>query len=188
MRFEMLLYLIVVIAAWVGVDFSPSYAATFCFLFILLDLVSEIILLWPKGEGRGRLLRAIGSALPGVGSILLLIGSFTYAVGDDPIRRNVLLTLVFTAIAYIALRFSLVKAAGWGLLSKLTLIFALLVGIFSFLSGFTCPALLPVGIGVLLVIAAWLVRDLRQPKTAYHLLLSSGYVLLAAFLLAPMLF
>ncbi len=175
-------------AAGIGVNFSPSYAAEFCFLFMVTIFIREALSFIPvKGKVKTGL--ATGTTLfSAVGSLALLIGSFTYAFGDDPLRRNMIVSAATAVLILILLASKCGRENRRNAADGLSLFFSMLAGVFSLLSGITCPALLPVGAGALSVTAAWLLRKEQRSSALYSFLLGGGFLLTAMFLVAPMVF
>ena len=185
----MVLFLITVILelflAWKGVDFSPSFAAYFVFFFILFDGISAILNMGKKpGSGWKKVLSGILLIL---GNLAVTIGSYTYAAGDDPITRNLRLSLVIALIGYLVLCFTAKEKGLKTWFGNIPFLFYFVCGFFNLLSAITCPALLPLGIGVLLLAGMQLMKE-RIPLWFYYCGLAAGYLLADAFLVAPMVF
>ena len=195
-------------AAW-GMWFSPGFSAMFFFGFAVGEAAGEVLRMISEGSVTPGLRRY---AAEGIGWLVRLFGiglaaaaGYIYAVGDDRINASIrgaaILGLLCQAVLWIFLWSRVVrKREGGGMESHsgksfsaflLTLV-SLAVGWFLLLSGITCPALLPCGLGVMVMTAAE-VFDVGMGASSGRRIMRPGLVavgvaLMDLFLLVPAFF
>lgn len=160
-----LLYAAVLAASWAGVSFSPGFSESFAALFITAQMTA---LVFRNSFGRVTAL---------LGALLLAAGTYIYAAGDDHLDTCVWAALAGAALCGV-LQMKKPAAFPERLLRTVlsgTALFTVLCGIFS-------TALLPAGLGAMLVLAG------RNTEEESPWLILLGLLLCSAFLLAPMCF
>jgi len=145
-----------------GTHFSPSFTA----LFFTVFLVTVVL-----GEFAGQVPMVLGS-------LLVVPATYIYAAGDDWILLDLCLSLLLTVGFYGVL----LRRWKADVLEHLLRLLLLEGALFALACGITSVALLPVGLGVALILAA---RYLEQGNIW---LTAVGMVLCDVFLISPMLF
>lgn len=160
-----LLYGAVLIISWAGVSFSPGFSESFAACFITAALPE---LFFRNSFGRMTAL---------AGSLFLAAGSYIYAAGDDHLNTCLWAALLGTAL-YAVLQAKEPMPFSERLLRPVLFGAAL----FTAFCGLFSTALLPAGLGALLLFAA---RFKEEARTGLSF---AGLFICSLFLLAPMCF
>lgn len=161
----LLLYGAVLIISWAGVSFSPGFSESFAACFITAALPE---LFFRNSFGRMTAL---------AGSLFLAAGSYIYAAGDDHLNTCLWAALLGTAL-YAVLQAKEPMPFSERLLRPVLFGAAL----FTAFCGLFSTALLPAGLGALLLFAA---RFKEEDRSRLSL---AGLFICSLFLLAPMCF
>lgn len=161
----LLLYGAVLIISWAGVSFSPGFSESFAVCFITAALPE---LFFRNSFGRMTAL---------AGSLFLAAGSYIYAAGDDHLNTCLWAALLGTAL-YAVLQAKEPMPFSERLLRPVLFGAAL----FTAFCGLFSTALLPAGLGALLLFAA---RFKEEDRSRLSL---AGLFICSLFLLAPMCF
>lgn len=160
-----LLYGAVLIISWAGVSFSPGFSESFAACFITAAVPE---LFFRNSFGRMTAL---------AGSLFLAAGSYIYAAGDDHLNTCLWAALLGTAL-YAVLQAKEPMPFSERLLRPVLFGAAL----FTAFCGLFSTALLPAGLGALLLFAA---RFKEEDRSRLSL---AGLFICSLFLLAPMCF
>ena len=155
----------VLIISWTGVSFSPGFSESFAACFITA-LVPELYV----RNSFGRM-----TAL--AGALLLAAGSYIYAAGDDHLNICVWAALLGGALCGV---FQWKRTEPFSELIFRTVLFG--SALFTLFCGLFSTALLPLGLGAMLLFGA------RYTEGARTGLMLAGLFLCSIFLLAPMCF
>lgn len=160
-----LLYGAVLIISWAGVSFSPGFSESFAACFITAALPE---LFFRNSFGRMTAL---------AGSLFLAAGSYIYAAGDDHLNTCLWAALLGTAL------YAVLQAKEPMPFSEMLLRPVLFgAALFTAFCGLFSTALLPAGLGALLLFAA---RFKEEDRSRLSL---AGLFICSLFLLAPMCF
>ena len=160
-----LLYGAVLIISWAGVSFSPGFSESFAAVFI-------------TAQSAGLVLRnAFGRVSSLLGALFLAAGSYIYAAGDDHLN-----TCLWAALLGAALCAVLQAKRPMPFSERLLRPVLFGAALFTAFCGFFSTALLPAGLGALLLFAA---RFKEEDRTRLSL---AGLLICSLFLLAPMCF
>lgn len=180
--------LILLIPAFIGMDFSPSFTAWFLYACICLHIGGEIFsrafeLLY---KGEKTYLKYLFHALFILGNLFVLPATYIYAVGDDWITPNVWITVIVASVLALLLFFFTKKQARLAerIFNSTHTWVALSAGIFTVLCGIFSTFLLPVGLGVLALHIAEQYKDKQFSHGVFWL----GIFLINVWLVAPMVF
>ena len=160
-----LLYGAVLIISWAGVSFSPGFSESFAACFITAAVPE---LFFRNSFGRMTAL---------AGSFFLAAGSYIYAAGDDHLNTCLWAALLGTAL------YAVLQAKEPMPFSEMLLRPVLFgAALFTAFCGLFSTALLPAGLGALLLFAA---RFKEEDRSRLSL---AGLFICSLFLLAPMCF
>lgn len=160
-----LLYGAVLIISWAGVSFSPGFSESFAACFITAALPE---LFFRNSFGRMTAL---------AGSLFLAAGSYIYAAGDDHLNTCLWAALLGTAL------YAVLQAKEPMPFSEMLLRPVLFgAALFTAFCGLFSTALLPAGLGALLLFAA---RFKEEDRSRLSL---AGLFICSLFLLAPLCF
>ena len=160
-----LLYGAVLIISWAGVSFSPGFSESFAACFITAAVPE---LFFRNSFGRMTAL---------AGSLFLAAGSYIYAAGDDHLNTCLWAALLGTAL------YAVLQAKEPMPFSEMLLRPVLFgAALFTAFCGLFSTALLPAGLGALLLFAA---RFKEEDRSRLSL---AGLFICSLFLLAPMCF
>lgn len=160
-----LLYGAVLIISWAGVSFSPGFSESFAACFITAALPE---LFFRNSFGRMTAL---------AGSLFLAAGSYIYAAGDDHLNTCLWAALLGTAL------YAVLQAKEPMPFSEMLLRPVLFgAALFTAFCGLFSTALLPAGLGALLLFTA---RFKEEDRSRLSL---AGLFICSLFLLAPMCF
>ena len=176
-------------AAGVGVNFSPSYTVLFAMVFLMATTLDELCRALSTLHFE-RLLLGMGKLLSLLGALFMLPAAFIYAFGDDNLGLYVGISLVAPVVLHCAIHQLLYRRRGrrLGFLASLENWLLLAAGIFTVACSYTSPALLPCGLGVLLILAGKRCADLLKGNFFCRARTVAGMLLCTAFPVAPMLF
>ncbi len=174
-------------AAWMGMDFSPSFTMMFLVANLILCAAGEwiaLIGLRPHAVRKGAI-HALSGALFAAGMLFSLPSAYIYAVGDDKLSlcvRGALVAGILGAAGIALLWRGTGRRAGFpgAILNGFTLSAAC----FALGCGTRSPALLPYGAGLLLMTVA---RQFDAREGVRATLFCLGLVSASVFPVAPML-
>lgn len=178
-----------VVIAGVGMDFSPSFTAMFVMVFLSLTALGEGFLCF-RSRKHGRVFTFLGRLFPIFGALLALPASYIYAAGDDWIDACLNIALVGSVILHCAIYFLLYRKQGrkLGVAAGVENWLLLAAGIFTLSCAVPSTALWPYGLGILLMLAAMRLADVKEDSWLPRGAMTLGMLLCAAFLAAPMVF
>ena len=173
-------------AAWLGVDFSPSYTMMFVFAYMGLTALGEIL----RCFKRSRAFALLGQLFPVLGALFVFPATFIYAFGDDRLFGSIRWVLCLSVIAHVAIWFLLYRRRGrkLGVAAGIENWMLLAAGIFTAACAVPCTALWPFALGILLILAARRLADEEKSAWLPRVATVLGMLLCAAFPVAPMLF
>ena len=171
-QYPLVFFAATAVAVYFGVDFSPGFSE---------GLIGAFLLLYAAGLCVSIRWKACGDAFGCVGAICVFPAVYVYAAGDDWAELTVWVTLLISAAVYIVLRV-MTRKQKMRFSERLLRALLITAGVYTLLSGVPSTALLPAGIGLLLLFAA------RYIEKCGTLLTAAGLLSVSAFLLAPMLF
>ncbi len=154
------------LSAVLGIHFSPGFSEWYVGIFMIIGAISLL-----HADG-GKLFLPL---LLSLAAVLLWVGCYVYAAGDDWLDRDVWISVGSAAVLYALLQ----RGRKAPLPEHLARFLLLLVGLFALFCGVSSTALLPVGIGTLLFAADRILQ--RRGILAVF-----GLVLCSLFLLMPM--
>lgn len=155
----------VLIVSWAGVSFSPGFSESFAACFITVQVLELSF--------RNSFARMSAAA----GALFLASGSYIYAAGDDHLNICLWAALLGAALCGI---FQWKKQEPFSELLLRPVLFG--AALFTSFCGLFSTALLPVGLGAMLLFGA------RYTEGARTGLILTGLFFCSAFLLAPMCF
>ena len=173
------------VAAGLGMDFSPSFTAMFAFAFLCLTALSELCLCLRQKRAPlflGRLAQILGA-------LFLFPATLIYAANDDWFLYCIRFALAAGLIAHLALWLLLRRRGrklGFGAGVETWLM--LTSGSLTVACAIPSPGLWPFALGMLLILAGRRFSDFREDQSLPRLAIASGMLLCAVFLVAPMLF
>ena len=180
--------LMLLIPAFIGMEFSPSFTAWFLYACICLHIGGEIFSRWIElfYKGEKSYLKYLFHILFILGNLFVLPATYIYAAGDDWLTPNVWITVITASIATILLFFFTKKEAGLEtrIVNSTHTWVALSAGIFTVFCGIFSTFLLPVGLGVL---ALYIAEQLKDKRASYGIFWL-GIALINVWLVAPMVF
>lgn len=153
------------IISWSGVSFSPGFSESFAAFFITAQVLELFFRNFP------------GRVCVFTGALFLAAGSYIYAAGDDCLNICVRAALLGAALCGI---FQWKKPEPFSERLLRTVLFG--AALFTLFCGIFSTALLPVGLGAMLLFGA------RHTEGARTGLILTGLFFCSAFLLAPMCF
>lgn len=182
------LLLLLLIPAFIGMEFSPSFTAWFLYACICLHIGGEIFsrLFELLYKGEKTYLKYLFHALLILGNLFVLPATYIYAVGDDWLTPNVWITVIAASVLALLLFFFTKKQAGLAvrIFNSTHTWVALSAGIFTILCGIFSTFLLPVGLGVLALYIAEHCKDKQLSYSVFWL----GIFLINVWFVVPMVF
>lgn len=181
--------LCMVAAACVGMDFSPSFTAMFLVMFLALIVLGEACSHFRETK-HARMLSFLRYPLSAIGAFLVAVSVFIYAFGDDWLRIWVGLALIASVIGHFTVCFLLYRKQGrkMDIGAGLENWMLLAAGFFTLACAVSSTALWPYGFGVLLILTARRLGDIKADGLLSRGLMVLGMLLCAVFLVAPMVF
>lgn len=185
----MIVLMCAVVIAGVGMDFSPSFTAMFVVVFLGLTALGEGFLCFREHK-HGRIFTFCGRLFPIFGALLALPASYIYAAGDDWIDTCLNIALIGSVVLHFAIYFPLYRKQGrkLGVAAGIENWVLLAAGIFTLSCAVPSTALWPYGFGILLMLTAMRLADVREDPRLPRGVMALGMLLCAVFLAAPMVF
>ena len=179
----------VLVIAAIGVDFSPSFTAIFVMVFLSLTALGEVFLCFREHK-HGRVFTFFGRLFPILGVVWALPASYIYAAGDDWIDACLNTALIGSVILHFAVYFLLYRKQGrkLGVAAGIENWILLAAGIFTLSCAVPSTALWPYGFGILLMLTAMRLADVKKDSWLPRGVMTLGMLLCAVFLAAPMVF
>lgn len=168
--------LTVCVVGLIGMDFSPSFTANFLFVFLCVFTLSEVI--------RAFLSKELAKPIAISGCLFLVPSIVIYSAGDNFWRTDMWLAGIFgvvVAIVTIWLYRKKFSLSVW--LTILQWIVFVSISVYALLCSITSLALLPYGMGLLLVAISCLQEGWKKNTLAFV-----GLTIMNIFLWAPMAF
>lgn len=174
---------------YIGLDFSPSFTAMFLVAFLVLTTLSELCNHFEK-KRNNRALAFLTHFSPAIGGLFVLVSAYMYANGDDWLGICVRVAPVVAAILHIAIYIFLYRRKNrkMGIGAAIENWLLLAAGLFTVFCAVPSTALWPYGLGVLLILAAKRLADVKDGETLPRVATVLGMLLCAVFLVAPMVF
>lgn len=179
----------VLAVAGVGMDFSPSFTAMFLVLFLASTALGEYFRY--IGEKKPKYIFIfLGLLLSVVGAIFVFPSVYIYAAGDDWLENCILIALIASAILHITIYFLFYQRQQrkMGIGAGIENWVLLAAGIFTLACAVPSAALWPYGFGVLLILAAKRLEDIKAGRRLSRGVMVLGMLLCDLFLAAPMMF
>lgn len=177
----------VLAVAGVGWDFSPSFTAVFLMAFLALTALGEYFRYIREKMPR-HIFTFLGYLLSVVGALFVFPSVFIYAAGDDWLDNCILIALIVSAILHITMYFLFYqrqrRKMGFGAGIENWVLLA--AGIFTLACAVPSTALWPYGFGVLLILTARRLEDIKADRRLSRGVMVLGMLLCALFLIAPM--
>lgn len=179
----------VLAVAGVGWDFSPSFTAVFLMAFLALTALGEYFR-YIREKSPRHIFTFLGHLLSVVGALFVFPSVFIYAAGDDWLDNCILIALIVSAILHITMYFLFYqrqrRKMGFGAGIENWVLLA--AGIFTLACAVPSTALWPYGFGVLLILTARRLEDIKADRRLSRGVMVLGMLLCALFLIAPMMF
>lgn len=177
------------LAAGLGVDFSPSFTAMFLMVFLAAEAISEICRCFNTKKRKAGL--SLAKSLASIIGILFVIPSvIIYAAGDDWMGACIRIALLVPLLLYTALYFYLFRKRGkkTGIAAGVAYWLLLTAAVLTLLCAVPSTALWPYGFGLLSIWAAKLAAGLEADERFIRGATTLGMFLCTMFLVAPMVF
>lgn len=179
----------VLAVAGVGMDFSPSFTAMFLITFLVLTIVSELCNYCGEKKYM-RVFTLLRHLLSIIGALFVFPSVYIYAAGDDWLKNCILIALIVSVLLHITIYFLFYqrqqRKMGFGAGIENWVLLA--AGIFTLACAVPSTALWPYGFGVLLILAARRLEDIRMDSRLSRGVTALGMLFCALFLVAPMMF
>ncbi|MBQ6362132.1 MAG: hypothetical protein IJJ25_13430 [Lachnospiraceae bacterium] len=196
--------IILIAAAWSGMDFSPGFSEMFVFAFVILTAAATVLRSVVNTQRNKSLKTAaemIAAVLMCIGCMAVIASGYIYAVGDDLLNLTVRRTLILTGftvallLALLLVRSKSQSAATAECIFSLPDVLCILLivilssaaGWFLLLCGITSTALIPCGVSMFSLTVSELLR-LYGKRLASVCLFIISIFMADVFLLSPMLF
>ena len=180
--------LTLLVPAFIGMDFSPSFTAWFLYACICLHIAGEVLsrLYEHFYKGEKVYLKYLFHPLFILGNLFVLPATYIYAVGDDWLARIVWITAISVSLiaVFLFLFTRREENVGTRILEAVQAWGFLAAGVFTVLCGIFSTALLPVGFGVLFLYVA---QQLKKEPWRY-VVFWLGILLVTVWLVAPAIF
>ena len=196
--------IILISAAWLGMDFSPGFSEMFVFAFVFLTAAAGVLRIVVNTQRNKALKTAaemIAAVLMCVGCTAVIASGYIYAVGDDLLNLTVRRTLILTGFTVTLILTLLLMRSKLQSAKKTERVFpfpeALCIlciailssaaGWFLLLCGLTNTALIPCGVSMFCLTVSELLRLYGKRLASAGLFFFSMFMA-DVFLLSPMLF